>query len=302
MKFVSLHHHTTFSYQDGYGTPAEHVSVAAEYGMSALAITDHGNVSGHVQMEKAARKAGIKPLFGLEAYTAPGPQDTRKFHMTILAADQTGLANLYALVGESWEAYYRWPTVNGANLARHADGLIVLSGCSDSLLACSLLGGKSIASTDASWSRALDLAARMKSLLGDRYYLECQIFPELPRAHLINSAWERLGDELGIPLVATADVHTLRPGQHEIRAMLHAAGRGNNTIAQQMSGWEYEVPDYVPQSDQSVYDRLLKTHMSKRAVRQALHNTAEIADRCNVTLPKAEQFRYPATAEEMTWQ
>jgi len=286
---------------DGYGTPAEHVERAAEYGMRALALTDHGNVSGWVQLEKAALKAGIKPIFGLEAYTATGPQEPRKYHMTILASDLTGLQSLNRVVSESWENYYRWPTVTGEILARHQEGLIVLSGCSDSLLACSLLGGKAIPEAEASWERAYRLAGRMKELLGDRYYLECQIFPELPRALQINQAWEKLGGQLGIPLVATADVHTLKPGQHELRALLHAAGRGSNTIAQQMSGWEYEVPDYVPLSDQSVYERLLKTGMSKAATRAALAATAEIADRCNVTLPKAERFRYPATAEEMKW-
>jgi DNA polymerase III subunit alpha len=229
------------------------------------------------------------------------PKSDRKFHLTILAMDQVGYTNLNRIVSESWESFYRWPTVLGPMLAKHHEGLIVLSGCSDSILACRLLGGKAIAEEDASWEAAFETAAAFRALLGDRYYLECQIFPELPRAHLINQAWEELGRQLDIPLVATADVHTLRPGQHEIRALLHAAGRGNNTIAQQMSGWEYEVPDYVPLSDQSVYDRLLATGMSKLATQQALRNTGEIADRCNVILPKAEQFRYPATESELKW-
>jgi DNA polymerase-3 subunit alpha len=302
VKFVSLHHHTTFSYGDGFGSPAQHVEQAAKYGMRALAMTDHGNVSGHVQLEKAALKAGIKPIFGLEAYTATGPQEPKKYHQTILAMDVAGYGNLNRIVSASWENYYRWPTITGAMLAEFHEGLILTSGCSDSLLSCSLLGGKAIPPAEASWERAYRLAGRMKDLLGDRYYLECQIFPELPRALQINQAWERLGAELGIPLVATADVHTLIEGQHEIRALLHAAGRGANTIAQQTEGWEYEVPDYVPVSDQSVYDRLLRTGMSKRAVQQALRNTGEIADRCSVTLPKAERFQYPATAEEMKWE
>lgn len=301
MKFVSLHHHCCFSYMDGYGLPAEHVERAAEYGMRALALTDHGNTSSHVQLEVAAKKAGIKPIFGLEAYTALDEKSDKKCHLTLLAMDQTGLSNLYRLVTESWKDYHRWPTVLGATLARYQEGLIVLSGCSDSLLSCSLLGGKMIPEAEASWDRAVALAAKFKELLGDRYYLECQIFPELPRAHSINQAWERLGTSLGIPLVGTADVHTLRPGQHEIRALLHAAGRGNNTIAKQMSGWEYEVPDYVPLSDKSVYERLLKTGLSKRATQAALANTGQIADRCNVILPKAEQFRYPATEAELKW-
>jgi DNA polymerase-3 subunit alpha len=301
MKFVSLHHHTTFSYLDAIGTPGDHVGRAAEYGMPALAITDHGNVSGHVQHEKACKKAGIKPIFGVEAYTATGPKEHRKFHLTILATNEEGYANLNRIVTESWVEFYNWPTVTGAMLARHSEGIIVLSGCSDSLLSCSLLGGKSIPEEEASWERAYRQAAKFKDLLGDRYYLECQIFPELPRALDINTAWEKLSGDLGIPLVATADVHTLVEGQHEIRATIHAAGRGNNTIAQQMSGWEYEVPDYVPRSDREVFERLCRAGLSIPAAKRALAATSEIADRCNVTLPRAERFRYPATAEEMKW-
>ena len=301
MDFVSIHHHTTFSFLDAIGTPADHVGVAAEYGMTALAITDHGNVSGHVQHEKACLKRGIKPLFGLEAYTATGEQEPRKFHQTILAMDQVGLSNLYQIVTESWENFYRWPTVTGRMMARHHEGLIVTSGCADSLLSCSLLGGKSIAPENASWERALDLAGRMKDLLGNRYYLECQVFPELPRALELNAAWEKMGKQLDIPLVATCDVHTLRPGMDEIRATIHAAGRGANTIAQQMSGWEYSVPDFIPRSDQEVYERLCRAGLSPDAAAEACRNTARIAKRCNVTLPKAPRFRYPATKEEMKW-
>jgi DNA polymerase-3 subunit alpha len=301
VKFVSLHHHNTFSFQDALGTPAEHAEVAAGYGMTALAITDHGNVSGHVQHEKACLKRGIKPIFGLEAYTATSEQESRKFHQTILAMDQGGLSNLYRMVTKSWEDYYRWPTVTGKTLARYHEGLIVTSGCADSLLSCSLLGGKSIPEADASWDRALDLAGRMKDLLGNRYYLECQVFPELPRALELNAAWERMSAELDIPLVATCDVHTLVPGQHEIRATKHAAGRGMNSIAQQMEGWEYAVPDYVPRSDAEVYERLCRAGLSRGAAAEACRNTAVIADRCNVVLPKAPEFRYPATREEMKW-
>lgn len=269
--------------------------------MQALAITDHGNNSGWVQHEKACRRHGIKPLFGLEGYTATGEQEPRKFHQTMLAMNQQGLTNLNRIVTLSWENFYKWPTVTGRMLAAHHEGLIVTSGCADSLLSCSLLGGKSIEESDASWERALDVAGRFKTLLGDRYYLECQVFPELGRTRELNPAFEEIGRLLDIPLVATFDVHTLVEGQHKVRATIHAAGRGNNTIAQQMSGWEYEVPDYVPRSDQEVYERLLRTGLSVEATKAALRNTAVIADRCNAELPKAPRFQYPATKEEMKW-
>lgn len=304
MKFVSTHHHTTFSYQDGYGTPDDHMGRAAELGMPALAATEHGNVSSHVGLEKAGNKYGIKPLFGLEAYTALRADSDRKFHLTVLAMDSEGYRNLNRLTTASWESFHRWPTVRGSHLAANHTGLIVLSGCSDSLLSCSLLGGKDIAPEEASWERAKKYAAGMKRLLGDRFYLECQMFPELERTRMLNPAFERLGRELGIPLVATADVHTVRPGESELRALLHAAGRGSNTIAQQLSSWEYDVPDHIPTSDLEVYRRMLATGLSPQAAREACRNTSEIADRCNVELPKAIPFRYPCedpVAELWAW-
>lgn len=302
MKFVSTHHHTTFSYQDGHGTPEDHMRRAAELGMPALAGTDHGNVSCHVGLEKAGKKYGVKPLYGLEAYTALRPDSSKKFHLTILAMNEEGYRNLNKIVTDSWENFYRWPTVSGRSLQRHHEGLIVLSGCSDSRLSCSLLGGKDIPEAEASWDRAYKYAEGMKRLLGDRFYLETQMFPELERTRTLNPAFERMGKKLGIPLVATADVHTVRPGDSELRALLHAAGRGNNTIAQQLSSWEYDVPDYIPLNDKSVYRAMLGTGLSAAAAREACRSTSEIADRCNVILPKARQFRYPcADPVEELW-
>lgn len=304
MRFVSTHHHTTFSYQDGHGTPEDHFRRAAELGMPALAMTDHGNISSHVGAEKAAKKYGVKALFGLEAYTALGPKSDRKNHLTILAMDEVGYRNLNRIVTESWESFHRWPTVSGRMLAKYHEGLIVLSGCSDSLLSCSLLGGKEIPESEASWGRAVLYAEKMKALLGDRFYLECQMFPELARTCILNPAFERMGKMLGIPLVATADVHTVQPGDSELRALLHAAGRGNNTIAKQLSSWEYDVPDYIPLSDKAVYQAMIGTGLSVAAAREACRSTAEIAERCNVELPKASQFRYPVAdpaAELWAW-
>lgn len=302
MRTISLHHHSTFSYMDGFGTPAQHVARAVELEMPALALTDHGNVSAHVGLEKAAVKAGIKPIFGLEAYTHPDPESERKFHLTLLAADIGGYQNLNRIVSRSWsEGFYRYPTVNGQMLADHHEGLIVLSGCSDSLLACSLLGGKDIPEEEASWERAIALASRFKELLGDRYYLEVQAFPELDRSIQLALAYEKMSRRLKIPLVVTFDVHTLRKGQHEIRALLHAAGRGNNTIAKQLSSWEYSVPDYPPLSDKYVRRRLEKLGLSRKYVGMAMESTVEIAERCNVTLPKADRFRYKGTTEDLTW-
>src|SRR5579885_1364822 len=116
MEFVSLHAHSTFALMDGYGLPEAHAKRVADLGGRALAQTDHGNVTGHVQHEKGCAKAGIKAIFGCEVYTAPEDmretKNMRKWHLTVLAADAGGYQNLMRLVSRSWEeGFYRWPTV-----------------------------------------------------------------------------------------------------------------------------------------------------------------------------------------------
>jgi DNA polymerase-3 subunit alpha len=269
-------------------------------------LTEHGNVSSHVQAEKAAKATGVKPIYGLEAYTALDPQSQRKFHLTILAADATGYANLMRLVTKSWEQFYYWPTVTGDMLAEHNEGLIVLSGCSDSLLACSLLGGKTIDPKDASLDRARKQAARFQDLLGDRFYLETQMFPELDRTRQINEAYEEMASALGISLVATPDVHYPQPDDNEMQVILHAAGRGAGSVAAQEAGWEYNIRLTYPSSDRIAFDRMVGAGLSKDAAVSALRATAEIASRCNVALPKADRLRYPIPAGssslELIWQ
>jgi DNA polymerase III subunit alpha len=298
MKYVSLHHHTTFSYMDGFGTPAAHFDRAAQLEMPAVAVTEHGNVTSHVQSEKAALRTGVKAIYGLEAYTALGDKERRKFHLTILAMNETGYQNLMRITSRSYsEGFYQWPTVSGRMLAEHNEGLIVLSGCSDSLLSCSLLGGKSIPPEEASWERAVGVARRFQSLLGDRYYLECQMFPELDRTRQLNEAWERLGALLHIPLVATADVHYPDPDDNEMQVILHAAGRGAGSVAAQEATWEYSIRLTHPVSDSVAYERMCASGLSVRAAVQALRATAEIAGRCDVQLPKAERLAFPLPGE-----
>lgn len=267
-------------------------------------------MSSHVQLEKASKRYGVKPIFGLEAYMHPEPKSNRKFHLTLLATDQRGYANLNKIVTRSFaENFYYWPTVNGEMLRDHHEGLIVISGCSDSLLACSLLGGKTIEPGDASYERARKQAAAFKRLVGDRFYLECQAFPELPRSGEINRAYEKLGADLQIPLVGTQDVHYPLPDDNEMQVILHAAGRGNNTIGKQVESWEYNIRLTHPISDRAIFDRLVGTGLSRVAAQGACRATGEIADRCNVILPKAADLKFPVeqvrpglTSEELIWE
>lgn len=297
MTFASLHHHSSFSYLDGFGMPEDHVKRAAELGMTSLALSEHGNVTSHVQLEKAGKAYGVKPIFGVELYTGGVEEEDRtqrKNHLTVLAKDVEGYRNLLRLVSRGWaEGFFYEPTVSGPMLAEHASGLVVLSGCSGSLLATSLIGGKNIDPADASYVRALDTARRFQRSLGDGYFLEVQAFPELEKTRTINQGIARIAGELGIPLVATLDAHYTKPEEGEIQAILHNVRPGKKrTLEMQMQSWGYDVP-LCPLTDKEIYERLVGTGLTKKQSEQAIRNARTIADMCNVEIPKVDNLRYP---------
>jgi DNA polymerase III subunit alpha len=326
MRAVSLHHHTTFSFGDGYGTPAQHVDRAAELGYTAIAFTEHGNVSSHFQAEKAAIKAGIKPIFGLEAYcgsvleendehrlvTRPDGEvellparSAYKNHLTLLAATARGYRNLNKIVARSFRDHYYHPTVSGRNLAANAGDIVALSGCSGSLLACSLLGGKGSPehNDDPDFESAKGIIERFVRLFGDRYYLEVQPFYELPRTVAMNTAYGKLSRQTGVPLVVTFDVHYPKMEDAEMQAVLHAVHRGKASVDDAMREWNYEVPLTLQDSDKAIAERLKKTGLTGRQAWSAIETSAEIAERCTVTLPKAEKLRYPIEEKDIEpWQ
>lgn len=301
MKYVSLHGHSTFSYMDGFGLPETHVARVAELGGTAIALTEHGNVSSHVKLEQAAILHGIKPIFGLEAYTAMADmretQNQRKWHMTVLAMDLGGYRNLMKMVTRSWaDDFYRWPTVTIPNLQDNNAGLIMTSGCTSGHLATHLIGGKGV---EPDYNKAVKILKAYKRMLGDRFYLECQRFPQLEASKVLNQQYEIWSKEYGVPLVATSDVHYPFPKDNEMQKILHAAGRNTGTVAAAESEWEYDILMTYPESDKQIYDDLRGTGLSRSAAIQAIENTAVIADRCNVELPKMDRIRYPGTRRDL---
>jgi len=301
MQYVSLHHHSTFSYGDGYDLPRNHVQYCATAGMKAMALTEHGNTSSQVQLEKACKEFGIKPIYGVEGYIAE-PKEARKCHQTILASTQEGHANLNRLVSQSWRDFYRWPTIHLEYLERYSDGLIILSGCADSQLSCTLLGGKNYGDKRLNWSpeeydRAVRLVEWYKKIFGDRYYIECQRFPGLDRTRALNPAFELLSKDTGVRLAATSDCHYVYARDAEMQKILHASHRGSS-VSQVEAEWEYSITLDIPSSDTQVFDDLRKTGLSDDAAEQALLNTGRIADRCNVELPKVKPLVYPIEAKD----
>jgi DNA polymerase-3 subunit alpha len=308
MRFVSLHHHSTFSSLDGFQLPEVHARRAAELNMSAIAMTEHGNISSHVKLEKACRDEkddhkrpnpayGMKPIFGCELYTGRVGKDAtqKKYHLTVIAKTQEGYRNLLRLVSESYsEGFYHEPTVSWDMLRKYRKGLVVLSGCQGSLLFCSVVGGKLIDEQDASYRRGLEVARAFKRVFGDNYFVEVQAFPELDKTRRANPILTKIARKLGIGLVATMDCHYTVPTEQEIQKVLHNVRPGERRTLEDMEReWGYTVPLCPPKTDRSLYSRLRKTGISKQAAYEAIVNTELIAQECNVVLPKLPDLCYP---------
>ena len=310
MKWVSFHTHSTFSYGDGFGTVQQHVRRVADLGMTALALSEHGNVNSHAALERECARVGIKPIFGVEAYFGPvGEKRTqRKYHITLFAKDQEGYHNLNKLVTQSYLDSHYYPTVSPENLRKHAKGLVGFSGCSDSFISCVLLGGKLLGDKRLTYTDEHYAAAKKKidwfmDVFDGDFYLETQRFGRLERTCVLNPAFARLSADTGAKLIATADVHYPYPDQNKMQSMLHAARR-SSTVAATEAAWEYDILLTYPQSDREIYNDLQDTGLTKQQALDALLNTTRLAARCNVELPKAKPLRFPCDdpAKELTRQ
>ena len=310
MRFHSLHHHSTYSFLDGYALPEAHTRRATEIGMEGFALTEHGNLASHVKFEQAATKEGVKPIFGCEFYCGPIDEERRaqtKNHLTVLAKSKVGYRNLLSLVtGSNGRGFHYHPTVSGRDLASQASGLVILSGCQGSLLFTSLMGGKGIAREHASFRRAKLVAQRFKRIFGDSYYIEVQAFPELRDTRVANEALAEIARQVGVPLVATLDCHYTIPTEKELQQILHNVRPGKQlTLEEQVRNWGYNADLCPPVDDRTLLYKLIATGIPRKQAIQAILATEEIAQECNVTLPKLPMVRYIGddgrTPHELAW-
>jgi DNA polymerase III subunit alpha len=297
MRFVSLHHHTTFSFLDGFQMPDAHIRRATEINMGAVAFTEHGNIFSHVKAEKAAQAAGVKAIFGCEVYmgwTDEARRSQKKNHLTVLAKNAQGYANLLTLISRSWrEGFYYEPTVDPRWLVEHKEGLIILSGCQGSALFTALVGGKHVEEKDASYQRGLRVARWFAERFDD-YFVEVQAFPELEKTRQANPLLARIASEIRRPLVATMDVHYTAPEEAELQAVLHNVRPGTKqTLEEQVRDWGYEVPLCPPPTDKAIYRRLRATGLTKEQAVEAIVSTEEIAQDIDVELPRLPRVQFP---------
>jgi len=203
--FVHLHVHSEYSILDGACRIPGLTARAAELEMPAVALTDHGSLAGAVELYQEAGKVGVKPILGCELYVAEDRHAQKKgyAHLTLLAEDNTGYANLIKLASAGYlEGYYYKPRVDWELLERHSQGLIALSGCLSGRVCKALEENRA---DDA--RKDLD---RLAQIFGrDSTYVEMQNAGLEIQAR-INPGLATLAGEAGLPLVATGDVHYLR--------------------------------------------------------------------------------------------
>jgi DNA polymerase-3 subunit alpha len=230
MAFVHLHTHSEYSLLDGANRIPDLVARVKELGMDSLAVTDHGNLHAAWSFYETARAAGIRPILGCEAYVAFGPRQAREkppdapahySHLVLLAKNATGYHNLIKLSSLGYlEGYYRRPRIDHDALAQHHDGLIALAAC--------LSGEIALYLRQHQYDQAKRSAEWFARCFGpDGFWLEVQDHG-IPDEHIVRDGMLRLGQELGLPVVATNDAHYLRREDHEAHDCLLAIGTGKD--------------------------------------------------------------------------
>lgn len=264
--------------------------------MTALALSEHGNVNSHVALERECARVGIKPIFGLEAYFSP-PRTQKKFHLGLFAMNEVGYQNLNKIVTQSYLDAYQYPTVSWESLVKHNAGIAAFSGCADSFISCTLLGGKSLGDrrtevTDEAYRNTSRKIQRFMDVFdGGRFFLEVQRFPGLSRTVALNSTFAELSRDLGVPLIATADVHYPHGDQNTMQKVLHASRR-SSSVAIAEAEWEYDIKLTYPTSDDEIKGQLTKTGLTEYEAYCAIDNTRILAEDCTVELPKAQPLRF----------
>lgn len=298
--FVALHNHTHYSLLDGLQKVIPMVERVAELGMEAVAITDHGTMSGAIELYKEALARDIKPIIGIETYIAPRThkdkepsKDKANYHLIILAMNNTGYQNLMRLSTiANLEGFYYKPRIDHELLEKYSEGLIILSGC---------IGGEvGDALRQDQYEKAVEIAKWYKKIFGDRYYIELQDHghPDHPHGwveqQMVNKQLIKLASELGIECVVTMDAHYLKHEDqmaHEILLCVQTGSFIDDENRMSLKEFELHIADPIDLIGR--WRDLLPS---------AVSNTKVIADRCSVTLELGKilipKFPLPAGVTE----
>ena len=286
LPFAHLHFHTAYSLLDGACRIEDAVKRAAELGMPALAMTDHGVLYGAIEFYKTAKKAGVKPILGCETYLAIGSMHDKTVdeetgsqsnHQILLCSDNEGWANLIHLVSKAHlEGFYYKPRIDLDLLSRHTKGLIATSSCLKGQIPEKIVRGD--------LKGAQDLAGRFQEMFGQgNFYLELQNHG-IEEQLIANRGLLEIHKKTGIPLIATNDVHYVRKEHaeaHEVMLCLQTGTVWSDPKRLRYGGYEFFL------KSGSEMQELFGDHPD------ALANTLDIATRCNISFNLGKELHFP---------
>ncbi len=280
MAFVHLHNHTQYSLLDGACRIDRMIEKALKLGMNAVAMTDHGNMFGTIEFYNKAKKAGLKPIVGTEAYVINGPygednKHSKRYHLVLLAMNLQGYKNLIKLSSHSFtEGYYYKPRMNKEDLMKYNEGIIALSACIQGEIPRNLLNDD--------YQAAINALQEYKEIFPGRFYIELQDHG-LEQERLVMPQLIELANKTNTPLVVTNDCHYLDKEDAEAHDVLLCI----------QTGKKYDDPDRMKYETQDLY---FKSEDEMRQLfpdqPQAYDNTQKIADEIDLKL-NYDNFLFP---------
>jgi DNA polymerase-3 subunit alpha len=292
--FVHLHLHTQYSLLDGAIKIKDLASKAKEFGYSAVAITDHGNLFGILDFYKSMKEQGIKPLLGMEAYFTTGSRFDRKgkgsednitdrynHHLILIAKNDVGLKNLYKLSSLAFkEGFYYKPRIDYELLSKYSEGLIAITAC--------LKGVPTYYASIGDVQKAEEWVKKFKDIFGEDLYLELQV-NSLPEQEVANRNLIEIGKKLGVKLVATADAHYLLPEDRIAHQVLMAVQMKKTLNELQRSEFKCANEYLHFASPQEMWERFKGKFDGWE---RALLNTLEVAEKCQDSFEVLENKGY----------
>ncbi|MBR3460039.1 MAG: DNA polymerase III subunit alpha [Clostridia bacterium] len=272
MSFTHLHVHTEYSLLDGAARINDLVSKAAELGMDALAITDHGVMYGAIDFYNACKKAGIKPIIGMEAYVTKRGIHAETLsrehsHLILLCKNETGYKNLMKLSSIAFvDGFYYKPRIDYELLEEYHEGLICLSACLAGDIPQYLLNEQ--------YTQARELAQRLKKLFGDDFYIELQNHG-IQEQLIVLPRLNALAKELDIKTVATNDIHYVSVDDAEAQDVLLCIQTGH--FVDETNRMRMEPREFYLKSEEEMLKRF-------GGYEDAIYNTSEIAEKCCVEI------------------
>lgn len=284
MKFTHLHTHSHYSLLDGLSKIDDLISRVKELGMNSVAITDHGNLYGAIEFYKKAKAAGIKPIIGCELYVARGSHldkrpniDDERYHLVVLAKNQTGYKNLVKLVSKAHlDGFYYKPRVDKELLKKHSEGLIALSACLSGEISQTLLN-KGIEAAE-------KIAYEYQEIFGQgNYFLELQQHPNIEEQNIVNPLILELARKTKIPLVGTQDSHYLKPDDAHAHDVLLAVQTNNRT--DDKDRLTMKADDFSITGPEETYKKFkLVNGLGEKELNQIFENTQFVAEQCNLEI------------------